>query len=326
MGVARPGNQGLAIGIDLGGTKIAGALADPAGEIVATTRCPTDAGRGAGAVLDRVATAVTELLAQAGGQVVGVGVGCPGLTDPESGTIIKATNLGWTNVKLLEGLQARLGRELPIYVQRDTVAGLLGEVTFGSGQGCRDLVYLALGTGLGSASLVNGAPVVGRNYTASEIGHLVIDPSGRRWSDGLAGPAESLLSGTGVLAEAREQLAHAAFQTNLVNTPELTAVDVVQAAYAGDRLALAVMDKVASWLARIIAMHTIILNPERVIIGGGFGNAVFDLVLLPIWRELGGWALKEAHERLQIVPARAASSALGAACLVWWGQARAGRQ
>ena len=77
------------------------------------------------------------------------------------------------------------------------------------------------------------------------------------------------------------------------------------------------MDKVANWLARVIAMHTIILNPERIIIGGGFGQAVFDLVLLPIWRELDRWALKEAHEQMQIVPSGLSASALGAACLVW---------
>lgn len=307
----------LAIGIDLGGTKIAGALVTRKGEVLATTRRPTESASGPEAVLDSLAASIAELLAQAGGPVAGVGIGCPGLIDPAAGVVLKATNLGWQSLPLLAGLRARLGDEHPLFLQRDTVAGLLGEVAFGAGQGCRDLVYLALGTGIGSASLVNGQPVVGRNFTASEIGHLVIDPAGRPWNDGLAGPAESLLSGTGVLAEAREQLALAAYPTRLANTADLTAIDVVQAAREGDKLALAVMDKVANWLARVIAMHTIILNPERIIIGGGFGQAVFDLVLLPTWRELDRCTLKEAHEQMQIVPSRLASSALGAACLVW---------
>jgi len=310
-------NDQLVVGIDLGGTKIAGALVTRQGDVLATTRRATEPARGSEVVLDNLAASIEQLLAQAEAPVAGVGIGCPGLIDPVSGTVRKATNLGWTNLPLLAGLRTRLGLELPIYVQRDTVAGLLGEVAFGAGQGCRDLVYLALGTGIGSASLVNGQPVVGRNFTASEIGHLVIDPSGRPWNNGLAGPAESLLSGTGVLAETREHLARAVVPSRLADTPELSAIDVVQAAREGDKLALAVMDKVANWLARVIAMHTIILNPERIIIGGGFGQAVFDLVLLPVWRELDRWALKEAHDQLEIVPSRLASSALGASCLVW---------
>lgn len=313
--------QPLAIGIDLGGTKIAGALATRDGQVLAANRRPTEPARGPEAVLDSLAASIAELLAQAGGAVTGIGIGCPGLIDSVNGVVLKATNLGWRDLPLLAGLRERLDVDLPIFVQRDTVAGLLGEVAFGAGQGCRDLVYLALGTGIGSASLVNGQPVVGRTFTASEIGHLVIDPAGRRWNDGLAGPAESLLSGSGVLAEAREQLALAAYPTRLANTADLTAVDVVQAAREGDKLALAVMDKVANWLARVIAMHTIILNPECIIIGGGFGQAVFDLLLLPIWRELDQWALKEAHQQLEIVPSRLASSALGASCLVWHHQA-----
>lgn len=310
-------NDQLVIGIDLGGTKIAGALVTRQGDVLATTRRATEPARGSEVVLDNLAASIEQLLAQAAAPVAGIGIGCPGLIDPVSGTVRKATNLGWTNLPLLAGLRTRLGLELPIYLQRDTVAGLLGEVAFGAGQGCRDLVYLALGTGIGSASLVNGQPVVGRNFTASEIGHLVIDPAGRPWNNGLAGPAESLLSGTGVLAETREHLARAAVPSRLADTPELSAIDVVQAAREGDKLALAVMDKVANWLARVIAMHTIILNPERIIIGGGFGQAVFDLVLLPVWRELDRWALKEAHDQLEIVPSRLASSALGASCLVW---------
>lgn len=311
-------NQSLAIGIDLGGTKIAGALASRQGEVLAASRRPTEAGRGPEAVLDSLADSIAGLLAQAGGPVAGVGIGCPGLIDPVGGMVLKATNLGWQRLPLLAGLRARLGDAPPLFLQRDTVAGLLGEVAFGAGQGCHDLVYLALGTGIGSASLVNGQPVVGRTFSASEIGHLVIDPAGRPWNDGLSGSAESLLSGTGVLAEAREHLAQAIHPTRLTDTAELSAIDVVQAAREGDKLALAVMDKVANWLARVIAMHTIILNPERIIIGGGFGQAVFDMLLLPIWRELDQWALKEAHQQLQIVPSRLASSALGASCLVWY--------
>jgi glucokinase len=100
----QPGNQRPAIGIDLGGTKIAGALVNRRGDIVATTRRPTEPARGSEAVLDSLAASITELLEQAEGEVAGVGVGCPGLIDPVSGTVIKATSLGWSNLRLLAGL------------------------------------------------------------------------------------------------------------------------------------------------------------------------------------------------------------------------------
>lgn len=308
-----------AIGVDLGGTKIEAALISRAGQVLLTDRRPTPAGSPA-LVLDALAETITTLLRQAAEPVTGIGIGSPGQVDPYQGIVSHAYNLGWEMVPLVAELEKRLEQRHPIFIQRDSLAELLGEAYFGAGLGCRNLVYLGLGTGLGGAALADGQLITGHTFTASEIGHLVLDPAGRPWGGGLSGSAESVLSGSGVLAEARELIAYSAYPTRLVDSPTLSAMDVVEAAYRGDELATAVFAKLTTWLTRVLAIYAIVLNPERIIIGGGLGKAAFDLLLPQAQQGLKQWALKPSHETLAVVRSQVTSSAIGAACLVWQAQ------
>jgi glucokinase len=309
----------LAIGVDVGGTKIAAALVNGDGEVLAQVRRPTAVSSGNAAILDNIAASIQELLDQAPAPVRGIGVGSPGQVDPVHGVVRHALNLGWDGeaVALRAGLQARLATPLPLYVQRDSYAELLGEAYFGAGMGCQHLVYLGLGTGLGGAALSHGQLISGANDFASEIGHLVLEPHGRVWHGNLRGTAESLLSGSGVLVQTQAWLAEGRYPSRLQDTPQLTAEEVVTAAYEGDELATAVFAQASAWLTRVLALYATILNPERIIIGGGLGRAAFDLLVPSAPTQLPLWVLPPASEKLRVVRSQVVNTAVGASCLVW---------
>lgn len=307
----------LAIGVDVGATKIAAVLADECGRTLRELRRPTEADRGPTAVIRTIAAMIAELIAQSPDPVVGIGLDAPGQVNPAEGVVRQATNLGWEEVHLVAGLREALNLTLPLYVIRDAYAEVLGEAYFGAGQGCKDLVYLGLGSGLGGGAMSDGRLISGATLNASEIGHLSLDPDGRLCSCGQRGCAETVVSGTGVLATAREWIQANAWPTTLLDSPALTAEEVIMAAAKGDVLATAVMSKAARWLGQIMAAYAIILNPARIIIGGGFGKAAFPLLLPEAQQELNRRALNMNRQQLEIVPAASTSSAVGASCLVW---------
>jgi glucokinase len=307
----------LAIGVDVGATKIAAVLADENGRVLQERRHLTEAGRGATAVIHTTGSLIQELLADAPAPVAGIGIDTPGRVDPEAGIVYGAANLGWEETHLVRELQNYLALTPPIFVIRDAYAELLGEFYFGAGQGCRDLVYLGLGSGLGGGVMSDGRLLTGATLNASEIGHLSLDVDGRLCRCGLFGCAETVVSGNGVLATAKAWLRENKWPTTLIDAPLLSAKDVVLAAREGDELATAVIRKAARWLGQIIAAYAVILNPARIIIGGGFGKAAFDLLLPETTQELKRRALRMNLEQLEILPSSLASSALGASCLVW---------
>lgn len=327
----------LAIGVDLGATKIAAALVTRQGEVVATERRATAPEQGVEAVLNHLADSVQALLGQAPGPVAGVGIGSPGHIDSTKGIVHNAVNLHWTEIALAAEIRQRLPMALPVYVHKDANAEVLGEAYFGAGQGCQNLVYLGLGSGLGGGALVNGRLVTGDNFNAMEIGHISLDPAGRLCGCGNRGCAETVVSGPGLLAVARDYLARAAAvattavatttvatttvattaPTILVNSANLTPDEVVSAAFKEDPLAQAVLAQVGAWLGMVMSICVATFNPGRIVIGGGVGRAAFDLLLPAAEVELRRRVLPPSYQQLEIVRSQLASSAVGAACLVW---------
>ncbi len=307
----------LAIGIDLGATKIAAALVTKQGQVIANEQMPTEPNLGVTQVLDKLSDIILSLTQHASAPIQGIGIGTPGRVDPKTGIIHNAVNLGWREVALAAEIKNRLSLNIPIYIHKDANAEVLGEAYFGAGQGCKNLVYIGLGSGLGGGAIADGRLIIGDDLTASEIGHLSLDPTGRVCSCGQYGCAETVVSGRGALALAREYLAQQNETTILRDTAELTPQMIVNAAYENDKLARKVLGRVADWLGQIVAIYAIILNPGRVVIGGGFGRAAFELLLPDVQTTLQRRALAMTHQHLQIVPSQLESSAVGASCLVW---------
>lgn len=314
---SRVGEQ-LAIGVDIGGTKIAFALVSRAGQVLATHRLPTLPQEGAEAVFGRVADGVHYLLAQTDQPVGGVGIGCPGRLNPITGVIHGATNLNWLDVPLKAGVQARLQTDLPVWVLKDANAGALGELYFGAARGVADFVYLTLGTGLGGGAVAGGRLVQGGDFAAMEIGHMPFTPTGRRCACGMDGCPEMYASGIGLLAGVREYLpAYPTSALAALGAPVRTD-DVLRAARAGDPLAERVVDEAAWWLASVMICLLGILSPTLFVVGGGLGHAAADLLLPQVRAMVQARTTPLVLPEVPIVESQVTSSAVGAACQVWF--------
>jgi glucokinase len=307
-----------AIGVDIGGTKIAFALVDEQGCILAEHRLPTLPDEGPDAVIGRVAQGVRHLLAQADGEVAGVGIGSPGQIDPQAGVVHSATNLFWRDVPLLDGVRTRLDTAVPLWLEKDTNAGALGERYFGAARGCSDFVYIALGTGLGGGAVIAGDLLHGSDRLAMEIGHMPFNPSGRLCRCGMRGCPEMYASGNGLLAGVRERLP-AYPSSTLANGRELDSVAILEGARAGDALALLVVNEATEWLVNVMVACMSILNPALFVVGGGLGRAGQEWFVHGAQQQQQQRLVPHVHPEVEVVASQVANSAVGAACLVWHG-------
>lgn len=308
----------LAIGVDIGGTKIAFVLIDEQGTVLETHYELTRVSEGVEAALDRIADGIRYLLDKAPQPVAGIGIGSPGFINPQTGTVYYAVNLDWHNVPLIAAIQERLPVQLSIWLQKDTNAAVLGEMYYGAARGYKDVVLVSIGTGLGMGAVVDGHIVVGADYYATDIGHLVLAPGGRLCNCGLHGCIEMYISGNGLLAGVREHRV-AYPQSLLARTDGPSTASILQAARDGDPLAQIVIDEAADWLGKIFIVCGAMLNPAIFVLGGGLGLAAADLLLERAEREFRHNVNRTIYENLQIVLSQITVSAIGAACLVWQG-------
>src|SRR5262249_22783617 len=149
---------------------------------------------------------------------------------------------------------------------------------FGAARGYKDVVLVAVGTGLGVGAVVGGQIIIGANHLATDIGHLALNPAGRQCRCGLRGCAEMYVSGVGLLAGVREHRSHYR-QSPLAYADGLSTTTILQAARDGDALARAVLDEAAEWLGMIFTYCAVMLNPALFVFGGGLGLAAADLLL-----------------------------------------------
>lgn len=302
--------QTVAIGVDLGGTKIAFAAVDRDGAILATHTEPTLAPEGVDAVIGRIASGITHVAT--GFTVAGIGIGSPGAV--VNGVALNAVNLGWQSVPLVENVRARIDLDVPIWAQNDVNAGTVAELVFGAAQGLTDFVYLAVGTGLGGGAVANGRLINGAHGFAMEVGHASVDPHGRLCTCGNHGCVEMYCSGKGLLAGTREHLPE---YPNSPLAAEVTTPDILNAARAGDPLALRVIDEAADVLGATMAWCVMLLNPALIVLGGGLGIAAYDLLAERARAAMTARLMPDLAPLIQITPSRIESSALGAAALVW---------
>jgi glucokinase len=309
----------LAVGVDIGGTKVAFVLIDEQGSVLAQHQLLTGAEDGPEAVIDRIAQGIQVVMRQRAGQpIAGIGIGSPGYIDSNTGTVHAAVNLGWVDVPLCAALRQRLAFDIPIWLQKDANAALLGEIYFGAARGFKDVILVAVGTGLGVGAVVGGQIIIGANHYATDVGHLALNPAGRLCGCGLRGCTEMYVSGVGLLAAVREHRADYP-QSPLAHMDFPSTTAILQAARDGDALAHIVMDEAAEWLGMVFAYCGVMLNPALFVLGGGLGLAAADLLLERAEREFRRRVLPPIMQNVRIVRSQVTVSAIGAACLVWNG-------
>jgi glucokinase len=322
--------QPLAIGIDVGATKIAGALVTASGQKPAVRQIATQPEAGPPHVLDRVGSMIVELAGIATGAQntapVGVGIGIPGQIDYSQGIVRQAVNLGWDEVYLVEELGKRLGDVYPIWVETDANAGTLGEYYFGAGRDCQDFVYLSVGSGLGAGVICQGKLVTGVTGKAAEMGHFSLDVEGLPCACGLRGCAETIVSGHGLLRLVRDSLERGELPSRLSAPAELTPQRVISAALEGDPAAQAAVSEMGRNLGTVMAVCSAVLNPALIVVGGGLGLAAFDLLAQAAWSEIQRRILPSTYTGLKILAAQQPSAAAGAASLALFNAHKTGDQ
>lgn len=307
-----------AIGIDIGGTKIAGALVDPEGVIVRELRVPTPA-TDPDAIADAVVGLIREL--SEGADVIAAGVAAAGYVDAARANIVYAPNLSWRNEPFKVKLEAKL--DIPVFIDNDANAAGWAEYRFGAGRGYRHMVMLTIGTGVGGAIITDGRLLRGGFGVAGELGHIRHIPNGRLCGCGRHGCIEQYGSGTALLRNAIE-LAHTNTEKGarlaelmVENDGELTGAQVYQAISEGDVGSLELLRDLGIALGKTVATIAAVLDPEIVVIGGGVA-AAGDLLLNPI-REgyLSSLSAKGFHPELEIKVAQFVNDAgvVGAADL-----------
>ncbi|MGN9777555.1 ROK family protein [Micromonospora sp. H33] len=270
---------GAVVGLDIGGTKTAAALVGPGGDVLERRQVPTPARSGPAAVLDTAARLAADLLDAAGPGPVGVGTA--GTVDPATGTIRYATDSlpGWTGTPVVDALAGRLGRS--VRVTNDVNAAALGECWVGAARDCRDVLLVAVGTGLGAAIVRDGRVEAGARGAAGEIAHLPAPGAQRlRCGCGRYGHLEAIASGTGVAA------AYA-----LATGTRLTGRTVAERAAAGDIVARQVLDRAGTALGTALAGLVALLDPQAVLVAGGAAGGLLPAGSAAYSAELpAGWA------------------------------------
>jgi predicted NBD/HSP70 family sugar kinase len=266
----------LLLGVDVGATKIAAALGDLDGHLVARRVAPTWPDDGGPGGLDAVTAVIEGLLAARdahGVPVRGLGVGVAGETRPGDGVVTWAPGLDWRELDLRRTLEERFG--IPTFVENDVNLAALGEHWRGAGRGVAHLVGVFIGTGIGAGVLLDGRLLHGAHGAAGEIGYLLLDRAALDREYPGFGAFESLAAGPGIARRAVTALASGDAGSSLrANGPEPSTAQVFAAALAGDALARGVIDETVDYLALALASVACVLDPQRIVLGGSVGLAL----------------------------------------------------
>lgn len=254
------------IGIDIGGTKIAGALVNDQGEIISQTQVPSPA-NSATEMEDAIVGLIQEL--SAGNPVKAAGVAAAGFIDAAQSTVYYAPNIAWRNEPLKDKLQARI--DLPIVIENDANAAGWAEYRFGAGKSFTHMTMITIGTGVGGAIVANGELFTGGFGAGAELGHLRVQPGGEECGCGQRGCIEQYASGRALLRYLREE----------TGNPELDALEGKKLLEDGDEAAWRAVGTLGNWLGIACASISAVLDPQVYVIGGGVA-AAGEFLLKPI--------------------------------------------
>lgn len=263
-----------AFGVDIGGTTCKIGFFETSGKLLDKWEIKTNTENNGDSILSDVAKAVDNKLAQEGiskDDVQGIGIGVPGPVK-SNGVVNRCVNLGWGVVNVSEQLEALTG--LTTKVGNDANVAALGEMWQGGAKGCKDVIMVTLGTGVGGGIIVDGKVVAGYNGAGGEIGHITVNNDEiEACNCGQYGCLEQYTSATGIVRLAKRKLAKSSEETNLRKYDNLTAKDVFDEAKAGDEIALGLVDEVCKILGSTLSNMACVVNPEVIVIGGGVSKA-----------------------------------------------------
>jgi len=310
------------IGIDVGGTNVKIALVDDKGKITYSNSVPTRAEMGYEYTINNMKQAIRDLLSEtklSAKDIEGIGFGLPGQVDFKSGIVRLITNIpGWVEIPLARIIEDEF--HIPTRIDNDVRCAALGELNYGAGKGCENLICITVGTGIGSGLIVNGKLVRGASNAAGEIGHIKLQiHDGPICGCGDTGCLEAFASGPSIVALAEEYIkgGKSTKYREMANGNPITPYIVCEAAKAGDAVAKRIFTIIGEYIGVGMASAVNLLNPERIIVGGGVADAG-DILMAPLKESLKKRAMKISGDAVEVVPAQLGNTAgvIGASLLI----------
>ena len=281
------GSSDLAIGVDIGGTKVLGGVVDLTGKILRTFRADTP--REGGDALNKVIAGVVSEL-QTTHKTESIGISAAGLVSSDRQTMLGAPNIkDWDGVNIAKALNKISG--INSIVENDANCAAWAERVFGAGKGQENIIMITVGTGLGGAAIVDGRPLRGANGTGAEFGHMRFVHDGELCGCGIRGCFEQYASGSALMRQTKVAIAKDPEEARDLlargdgTTAGLLGSHITDAARAGDKLAIGLLEKSGNWLGEGIASLSMLFDPSIVVIGGGVIDAG-ELLLEPARRAM----------------------------------------
>ena len=250
-------------GVDLGGTTVKIAYFDELGNMLEKWEIPTVTADGGKQILPDIAASIRSYMENkniAATDILGIGIGVPGPVD-NNGVVNKCINLGWGSFSIANELSALTG--FPVKAGNDANVAAMGEFWKGGGQGCANMIFVTLGTGVGGGIVINGQLLHGAHGAGAEIGHMVLNPKETAVCGcGKRGCAEQYCSATGIVRLASQK-----------GMENVTCKDIFDAGKAGDSLALEVLDQYYDYMGQFLGSLCSVVDPEVVVLGGGVTKA-----------------------------------------------------
>jgi len=271
-------SEGIFVGVDVGGTKVAAGLVNADGEILSHQRVSMVSDGSTERGLQAVLSAIAQVLPECASSIAGIGICAPGPLDPKTGVILNPPNVPcWRNFPLAE--EVRKKYSVPVKVDNDANAAALAEARWGAAKGYQNVFYATIGTGIGTGIVFDGKIYHGRTGSAGEGGHVSIDYRGPICRCGKPGCIEILASGTAIVRRARERLSSGTKSSLLeiagYRAEAITGEMVGTAFAAGDQLATELLTETVEMLALWLSNMIDLLDPDVIVIGGGAAALCF---------------------------------------------------
>ena len=290
--------------LDVGGTKVLGAIFNEKDEIIYRLKKRSKSGGEGAADVEKVIIDVVEEMIRESGidrkKINAIASCAPGVIDQNTGVVLFTPNLPWRNYDLAGAMRKQFG--VPFFVGNDVNLGVLGEYKFGAAQGYRNVAGFFVGTGLGGGLILNGSLFTGNQFKAAEYGHMILDPEGPLCNCGQRGCLEAFSSKQGMSAYIRQQVSRGreTMMAEAVQDGVFRSKKLKKALAAGDAVAVEAVDRACHYLA--VATGNIIntLSPDLVLYGGGVIEAVGEIFLEKVLREVDRYCMPAIRSTVDI--------------------------
>ena len=300
--------------LDVGGTKVLGAVFDEKDQIIYRLKKRTKSGGDGSADVEQVIITVVEEMIRDSGidpkELNAIASCAPGVIDQENGVVLFTPNLPWRDYPIREHMEQRFG--VPFFVGNDVNLGVLGEHRFGAAKGYRNVAGFFIGTGLGGGMIINGELYLGSRFMAGEFGHKVLDPEGPLCGCGQRGCLEAFSSKTGMTNYIRDQivLGRETMMEEFVRDGVFRAKKLRRAVEAGDAVAIEAVDRACHWLAVATGSAINMLSPDLILYGGGVIEAMGETFLGKILAEVDRYCMPQIRKTTEIKTAALGDDAI----------------